>query len=338
MTLLFPPLSPRAVRLSLGVLLGLLVAGGVRVLRARGPVVPERVGDPVEYWRRGGFVEMVGPVRPPTSEDGSVRIVVMLRLPNGGEIATVDGPDGQPTLRFPAGTRADRIEYAGDGPLDAPPGPAWRALDVRSTTLDDHGGSLRVLRPAGTAPDAPLVGVRWPGGDAQGQKAATSALGALVESGAVLGPASTAERRRAAAGLKAINDCASCHMPLRAPGGAGSLVGRGTDASGFYQPATVLRDRAPLETYRPRDANRGDRFVRFVCGPSARPARLEPEPRCDGGERVDGILDVRTALASADAHATRLCASRRHLFAHLDARGRGLYAEAMSECEGGPAR
>jgi hypothetical protein len=48
-----------------------------------------------------------------------------------------------------------------------------------------------------------------------------------------------------------------------------------------------------------------------------------------------GILDVRAALEANDPHARRLCASRRFLYEHLDADGKGIYQEAIAECEQG---
>jgi hypothetical protein len=209
---------------------------------------------------------------------------------------------------------------------------------VRSTTFEPRGESFLVLRPSGADPRAALVGVRWPRGDEAAQLAATSALGELIERADVLAPSSPAERHRAAAGLMGINYCASCHVPLRAGGEASSLVRRGTDGSGLFQPATVLGDRAPLETYRPRNANLGDARIRLVCGPEGRPSVTAGEPACPGAERLEGIFDVQGAAIAGEPHARRLCASRRYLFDRLDGRGRALFAAAMAECEGGAVR
>ena len=41
-------------------------------------------------WARGGFIELVTPVRPPTSADRTARIAVMLWTPDAGPLATRD--------------------------------------------------------------------------------------------------------------------------------------------------------------------------------------------------------------------------------------------------------
>lgn len=329
--------SWRFARLLVAAALGLAIAAGVRRWNeAHGPAHREDVVDPRSFWSREGFFELVPPLRAPTSADGRARIVVMARLPPGATLGVVPGPDGHPALRFPGGARVDRIEYFADADLDDPPGPTWRVGDVRSTTFDATGEDFRVLRPTADDPVAALRGVGWRRGDPVAQQKATEALGELVESGDVVGPADRAARRDAAAGLRSINGCAGCHTPHRPPGALSDLVHRGTDASGLYQPMSVLSERAPVEAYRPRNTNLADPFVRFECaggGLAARDANAPGGVRCAGGDVPSGVLDLAAALAAGDRHAKRVCASRSTLWAHMDAPARAAFGPALAICE-----
>ena len=310
--------------------------------RVASPVRAGRIFDPGTYWEREGFTEMTAPVRPPTTLDGEAHIVVYLRLPKGATIETraVDGEAGA-TLAYPAGTVADRVEYFARAGVDEPPDRSWLAADVRGTSVAPGTQEFHVYRPSSNDANADLLGVAWPRGDEPAQREATRALGALVEEGIVAGPAGGAARKVSAEHLRAINGCAGCHEISRPPRlrlDAPGLVNRGTDASGFFQVSTVLSDRAPLETYRPRNANAGDRFVRFVCGPGDEPARADEGERgavrCEDGRIPEGILDVRAALGAGDAHARRVCASRRFLYDHLDEIGRRRFADVIRACDG----
>jgi hypothetical protein len=293
-----------------------------------------------EYWRQQGFVDIVAPIRPPTSSDGSARIVVYVKLPEGAEIATERGPHGEIWLRYPVGTVTDRVEYFGARDDDSAPGPGWRVADVRGTELLE-GASERfhVYRPSRDAPGVPLLGLSWPRGDERARALATERLGRLLEAGEVAGPATEGARNEAAARLRSINDCAGCHQPRQAPRRRPGLVNRGTDASGFFHLSTALFDRAPLETYRARNPNLRDPYVRFVCGERELPAQPDPQQpggvRCPEGDVPVGVLDVVASRRAATPHAARLCASRRFLYDRLDERGRGLFRAAIETCEGG---
>ncbi len=282
-------------------------------------------------WRREGYVEMVSPIRPPSSDDGRIRIAVYIRMPPGSRMRTRRG-EGAETLEVPVGTRADRVEFQGDGSRDAIPSSTWRVLDVRGISFAPSQHEFRVLRPKVTGGHE-LFGIRWPRGE---ERAATAALGELVLGGFVAGPMRLAERERAAAHLRGLNDCPSCHTPDRRgrqterdPG----VVNRGADASGLFQVASILRDRLPFETYRPRDSNRGDPYITRMCGGAPVEDSLD---RCPGGAILEGELNVRAAMKNEDPHAQRVCASRRALAQYWDDDGRSAFREALAECEEGP--
>src|SRR5215468_5162691 len=93
-----------------------------------------RIDDPDQHWRTDGFVEMVTPLEPPTTADERDRITVWLKLPDG-EAITIG-----PSLRYAAGTVADRVEYSGSA-----------VTDVRGTRFVAGGGELfHVLRGDGS--------------------------------------------------------------------------------------------------------------------------------------------------------------------------------------------
>jgi hypothetical protein len=328
--------KPRPLRVLAIASVALGLARAAQLWSRRAPAVhEEHVERAASYWEREGFVAIESPVRPPTSRDGSARIVVYLRLPEGGRLTTAPGSGGQPLVVFPAGTTADRVEYFGARDDDAPPSPAWQVADVRGTTLAASGERFHVLRPeAGGA--GSLLGLSWPRGDAAAQQAATLRLGELVASARVDPAVEPRGRQSAAEHLKGLNDCAGCHTHGRPPRSTPGLVNRGTDGSGFFHVSTALSNRAPLETYRPRNPNLRDRHVRFECegGRPAEPdASVPGGVRCSDGGVPTGVLDIRAALRDGSLHAQRVCASRRLLFERLDSADQAAFREAMADCD-----
>jgi hypothetical protein len=282
----------------------------------------------VADWTKEGYVEMVGPLRPPTSEDGRARILVFVRWPDGAMSRAVEDGAGW-SLALPFGARADRVELDGEGEIDAPPTPAWRVLDVRGTSFTEAGERFRVLRPRSNTGDE-LFGLEWPRGDAQA--AATDILGQLVMARAVAAPNADDARTRAAAHLRGLNACPSCHVPSSQPRRSereARVVNRGTDASGLFQVTSILRDRLPFETYRPRDANHGDPFVRRYCGDLL---QEDSVTRCPNGALLEGERDVVAGLRMGDAYTVRLCASRRDLARHLEPGDRARFEPSFREC------
>ena len=68
-----------------------------------------RIAEPDGHWAREGFVEMVPPVRLPSSSAEAEDVAIWLRIPQGGRIETRwDERRGDWVLVFPPGTVADR--------------------------------------------------------------------------------------------------------------------------------------------------------------------------------------------------------------------------------------
>jgi hypothetical protein len=357
----------RLVALAAAVAVGLLLRVSWRTFRgspstpvARAEIPPPAqsftIGAPATFWEREGFAQMIAPVRPPSTDDGRAHIVVFIKVPDHMRIQTRLTDDGRALLRYPAGTRADRVEYLSPADRDAVPDASWQVADVRGTTIenaDPRPGHFHVARPRSQLAGGDLWGVRWPTEDARAQAVATEALGAMVLAGEVLAPNDPAGRRRSAEHLRGINDCAGCHLlarPARHFVDDPALVNRGTDDSGFFHVSTVLGDEAPLETYRPRDQNRDDPFLTYRCGetvlPRSKPAAGDETStthvahvRCPSGDRRLPVarLDLRAALSAHDAHAEGVCRSRRYLYERLDELGQRHFAGAMALCEPGGA-
>ncbi len=272
-------------------------------------------------WKEAGFVELVPPIRPPTSADGSDRISVWLRLPSAAQIIT-DRSSGEPRLRMPSGAELDRVEVTQRGDLTTA-----EVEDVRGTTFGPEGESFHVFRRR----DAELWGLEWARGDAVAQRAADQALAAGLP---------PAARGR----LVELNQCAGCHTPDKPAAtrvAESTLPHRKTDASGLYHPQSVLERETPVEFSRPNDPNLADPFVRFRCatgGLSVREAGGSKSPRCSDGSVPLATLDLQRALAAGDPHAQAVCASRKFIWEHLDELGRVAFADAFSDCGIGPQR
>lgn len=297
--------------------------------RAQLPPGVERVAasSDVRQWLREGYIELVSPVRPPTSADGRVRIAVFVQIPAGATLRLAHASSGI-SLQLPDGARAERIEARTGGDGDAAPDASWQILDVRGTRFESTGRSFRVLRPSLDAPDQ-LVGLSWP----EPQHApATTALLENVRAG-LFGVRSTAPQRDAlATHLARLNDCPSCHTRERAPKSMRSdpnLVARGTDASGSVQVSSIFVNRLPLESYRAGDPNRGDPFLQRSCGDAVVPADTE---RCAGDQIVFAELQLPRALAAGDRHARAVCRSRRALARFFDAEAAAALHGALQEC------
>lgn len=321
-------------------------------------VVPLSIEDPEAYYSPArGWIELVPPLSLPSNEASVDQVAIMLRLPDDAAIRVVDGPPSAgtapapaPTLAWPPGTELDRLEWVGTGEK--------RSLaDIRGTRIDAEGKAFdHTLRRTQLRANAPMTGFEWPQGDASAHAAATEALVATMRTHPPAANMKSAKAKdRYLAGIASKNECGRCHVPLRpqnqAPNQHG-LVDRGTDANGFFTPATAFAELIPLERYGQHDRNIGREFVGFACSADAEPRTHRPlleeknkGKRADGGElrgprRVVcdrgvplGHLDVRAAVAAKDPRALAVCATRRALFEHLDVAGRARFADAMAACE-----
>lgn len=291
------------------------LAGITGACHKRDTVVAVELAQPDEYFAHNGYVELVPPVRLPTDAEGRDHIRVWMRLPKRGVIDL----DAAGRLRFPDETVVERVESFDD-----------RVVDVRGTRFDDDGKEwFHVYRRAGDR----LVGVEWPRDDASAEKRARARIDDLVQGSEPDGGAGAQWIAR----WKQMDDCASCHKRDRDEASAvTAMPSRATDGSGLFVPATVLADAAPLERHRPRDLNIEDHFMRITCARGAAMIAADKEggkqPRCTDLGVPRATLDVPRALALGDAHAQKMCASRRWLAARLSEKARARFAAAIDEC------
>lgn len=290
-------------------------------------VTPRRIDEPASHWLRSGYTELVPPVRLPTDREGRDHIAVWIKL-GDGPITSLLNANG-PTLRFPAGTIADRVESMGDA-----------VIDVRGTTLTEAGELFHVYVPEATAPSA-LVGWEWLRGDDAAQAAATRELLRTLDKTrrrirGMPEPSDDAHARSLASYQKN-NACAGCHAHDKALTPTGDVVHRPTDANGFFVPLSLFADAVPLERHRPWDANANDPFLTLSCSLSGGAPRLVEKAGlrhyvCQGSEVPLAVLDVPAALRAGDARAVGLCASRRFLGERMDATARALFRAKLEEC------
>lgn len=326
---------------------------------AKAPAAQREAGPPADaliiegqqrWWSEQGFIPLTPPVHLPGGTGGRSKTTVWLKLPEGGVIHTEisgGGPSdggsagqGAPTLRFPPGTIADRVEYWRPSP-EAP----FRVADVRGTRIEADGRQVfRVFRPEGEGAEARLFGYEWDRGDAEAKARIHDAIYAAMRSGVGFPWKTTPKRREKAIKVYEVRaDCSGCHTPNRpdlTEGPSPINVNRGTDAVGFFTPRTVLVNHAPLEAYRPDDPNAGAACITATCpdGTDATPVTTEKGTRlkCEGRAVPQGRLDLACALESEDeatrAHGRGVCRSRRALYEHLDQMGRAHFAEAFAAC------
>ena len=290
------------------------------------PVVPSDMrwvtsdDDPLQ-WRAGGFVELTTPVRPPTTEEGTAHIVVVIKVPAGQMITA-----GQ----MPVGTTAARVEYA--GPARAPDDvvdPTWRVLDVRQFEWTTSGVDCSVRRPDG---EGRLVGLRWRCGEEADARAGVLLAGFMRED-RFKGPRGDGAREHSAHRIQLVNDCRSCHRFERPEDRSiAALVQRGTDPSGLFSVSSVFRDEDPVERYRPVDTNAGDPTMTPVCPGSEIDVVAA---RCRDGRRPRLRVDIPRGLHDGAPHVALLCATRRALARWLDPAMRAAIEPALAVCGAG---
>ena len=293
------------------------------------PIVPADMAwittttdDPLQ-WRAAGFIELTTPVRPPTTEDGTAHIVVVLKLPATLHLTTTTPL----SFDLPVGTVAARVEYAGapnapDAEVDA----TWRVLDVRQFEWTPAGIDCVVLRPDG---EGRLVGLRWRCGVATDARAG-ELLALFAREQRFAGPRTGEGRERQANRLRVVNDCRSCHVFGRTEDRRTSaLVQRGTDLAGLFSLGAVFRDEDPVERYRPVDTNANDPMMTPVCPHSEIDVAAA---RCADGLRPRLQIDIVRGVREGSRHVQKLCATRQALVAVIDPTSRPAVAGAIAAC------
>ncbi|MCU0675477.1 MAG: hypothetical protein MUE69_22115 [Myxococcota bacterium] len=318
--------------LAAGALIAALVVVVSRSPDATDPIPTGAARLDSDHWRARAFAPMDPPIRLPRGRALRDRTQVFVRIEGDGRIDVEAGE-----LVFPPGTVADRVEYRREANR-------WKVADVRGTRFTSSGERFHAYRPRSLDADA-LFGAEWPRDDDAGRRGAIALFADAMTKGAGFRRAEpghgAADRTRSVDRFSRLLDCASCHGHRRPEAAAGedAHLRRGTDASGMHVFRYVLADRAPLETYRPRDPNADDPFVTYECAgePVDRATLVGPAGttaiRCPNGD----VPTLRYALADAldadEAHARRVCESRRALAGWMTERAREAYADALATCD-----
>lgn len=312
----------------------LLWGGGCRGDRPPPGVTALRIDSPLDHHVREGFVQLVPPVHLPSSSPDRDQVEIWVKLPEGASIALSLDEAGRPSLEFPPGTLADRVEWFGTGD-------ERRIVDIRGTRLRDDGSqAFYVYRPTAPSPRAPLFGLEWARDDPRAQHAATEHLAATVGELPPVADMPAARREAVLDGVRVRNACAGCHGLSRRenqrPREHG-LVDRGTDASGFFTPRTVLWDEVPLEAYGAHDRSWNDPAIAVRCPePAAEPAASPdgtPPRRCPDGSIARGRLRWDAVEPAAKAHRAAVCEGRAWLAAHMTQSDRAKLTSALQPCE-----
>ncbi|MCX4244995.1 hypothetical protein [Paraliomyxa miuraensis] len=316
------------------------IAAGVASLAVstacRGDAPPPGVTDvviesPREHHVREGFVQLVPPVHLPSSSPDRDQVEIWVKVPQGSTIALALDDAGRPTLEFPPGTLADRVEWMGKGDMR-------RIVDIRGTRIEADGSqTFYVYRPSAPDPRAPLFGLEWARGDASVQEAATEHLVARVAAHPPVAQMPAARREAVLEGVRVRNGCAACH-PLSRPENQAprqhGLVDRGTDRSGFFTPQTVLWDEVPLEAYGAHDRSWHDPSIEVRCGGEIVAAPEGEVPRrCSDGTIARGRMRWDVAEPAARAHRAAVCDGRRWLAAHMTQADGAKLSSALRPCE-----
>lgn len=320
--------------LAAGALIATLVVVANRWSDATDPIPSRAARLDSDHWRTRGFVPMEPPIRLPRGRALRDRTQVFVRIEGDGRIDVEAGE-----LVFPPGTVADRVEYR----READRSDRWKVADVRGTRFTTAGERFRAYRPEGLDTDA-LFGAEWRRDDDAGRQRAIALFKDAMTKGAGFRRAEpghdAAARTRSVDRFSSLLDCASCHGHRRheATADEDAHLRRGTDASGMHVFRYVLADRAPLETYRPQDPNADDPFVTYECAgePTDRAALVGPAGttavRCPNGDVPTLHYALADALNAGEAHARRVCESRRALAAWMTERAREAHADALATC------
>ncbi len=295
----------------------------------------------------GDYLELVPPVRLPSSLAGAAQVSIRTRLPADAKITLAPSEHG-PRLRFPPGTIMDRVEWVRRGKK--------RSLaDVRGTFIDAEGNEWHHnYRRTRLAPNPPLVGYEWRADDPEATRAGVDGLiDALRQLPPAVDMPTDEKRERYLRGLRAKADCLKCHVPSRRENLEAmelGLINRGTDASSFFTPQTIFDDATLLESYGAFDPNLGadidaepstpvgiDGYTSFECPGGEAPKLRSRDKGRDIVACDEGLPRARYALAEAlaagEPHAKRVCASRLALAEHMSSEARDFFEQAIRICE-----
>jgi hypothetical protein len=304
-------------------------ASSAAATRGLRPIV---IRDPLDRWRREGFVEMAPTIRVSIATGGGAETRVFLRLPEGARVTT--GGARGPGLLFPPGTESDRVSY-----VLAPGGQARWIDDVRGTRWGDDGTEyFHVYLPRDEREGSPLVGVEWRRDDPEQERQATDWLVDWVRTHRSPTDGDTMSEAQAAR-FRRLNHCQWCHVADKpeATSATDRLPPWPTDGRGLYSPLAVLSPHAVLSnTPSFDDPNARDPFVKTRCPDGA--THLEGRPgyhwfSCPSGV-PHGERDLLAAMQAADDYAGRTCQARRYLVSHMDDPARALYAPTLQPCAG----
>lgn len=285
-----------------------------------------RIDDPLEHHVREGFMQLVPPVHMPSSSAQRDQVEIWVKVPDDALIELSFDPAGRPTLEFPPGTLADRVEWFGTGD-------ERRIVDIRGTRIEADGAqTFYVYRPTAPDPRAPLFGLEWARGDAALQQVATEYFVAKVAEHAPVAGMPEARRTKILDGVRARNACAGCHglsRPENETPRQHGLVDRGTDRSGLFTPQTVLWDEVPLEVYGAHDRSWDDPAIEVRCAgtPVTGPGR-----RCPDGGIARGRLRWDATEPEAKALQSAVCEGRRGLLAHMTHESSANIASVLEPC------
>lgn len=280
------------------------------------------------HFQTEGFTLLVPPIRLPGRASGRNRTEIWVKIPSNKLLDVSFDEQGRFDVAFPVGSHLARVESEKRKSGD------WWVADVRATRLGSEGQWFQVFRPASAKLETELWGIEWLRGDTEAQREADDWVAQIA--GAIHGPEERAKRASRKARIN--NACADCHRLKRADAKVRREFGpvhRGTDASGFFVPATLLRDEAPLEDYAPREMNWEVPHVQVKCAHGT-PVLVGKEPlqsvRCPGGAVATARLDLKAALASGDPHAQEICRGRLFLLEHMEADDRARFSLQENQC------
>lgn len=298
-----------------------------------------RINAPQSHWKNAGFAEMVPPILLPTDGRDRARIEDWLFIPAGAKIDVITHTHtGEPTLKYPEGTIADRVEW-------------WLLGEAKKPTVSDvRGGSIgaggeqrfHVYRPEKSGAGVPLIGFEWAKADISAEAKAHETMGKKMWAGAgFIGKPKGEDRKKAIEGFVERGKCAGCHTPHLPPAARTSGIGRAamrpTDSAGYYGPWSVLKNSAPLEHYKKRDRNFDREWIEVTCPENQKPMRKDLENgtrrwTCPEKKVPVATFKLSQALAAGDPHAKRVCESRRYLFDRMTPKAQKAFRGAFSEC------